>query len=226
MATICKGNTEFVTEHFRQSELYSTSIDAPTCIELDDRVIEALQYIRSYLDTPIIVTSTLRTPTGNALAGGSSNSQHLYGRAIDFTFPDDNYCKVFSFRQLMLQKGDFFQNLMELGVRGVGFYKDFVHIDVRPQEGLTTWDYSDNNFDSLNLNTETFFNQTPYDGPIACEIATQEYASDPNWIQSFLDAFGGGVEDGIAANRKPLTKLWVASIAILALGGYFIITSK
>ena len=226
MATICQGNTEFVTENFRQNELYSTSVDAPTCIELDDQVIAALQYIRTYFDSPIIVTSTLRTPTGNALVGGATNSQHLYGRAIDFVFQDDNYCKVFSFRQLMLQKGAFFQGLMDLGVREVGFYKDFVHIDVRPQEGLTTWDLSDNNFDSLTLNTETFFGQEPYDGPISCDVATQEYASDPNWVQAFLDAFGGNVEDGIAANKKPLTKLWVTSIAILLLGGYLIITSK
>jgi len=79
-----------VTENFNMKELYSTSFNAPEEHFLDDRVIRALQYIRSASGVPIKVTSTYRTLAHNTAIGGSKRSQHMQGRAIDFQFVNNN----------------------------------------------------------------------------------------------------------------------------------------
>lgn len=45
---------------------------------------DVLQPIRDFLGKPITITSGLRPSWLNALVGGSSSSEHLYGRAADF----------------------------------------------------------------------------------------------------------------------------------------------
>ena len=49
-----------------------------------------LQIVRDHFNSPIRVTSTLRTATGNALVDGASNSRHLPASAIDFQFISNN----------------------------------------------------------------------------------------------------------------------------------------
>jgi zinc D-Ala-D-Ala carboxypeptidase len=46
-----------------------------------------LEEIRSLLGTPILVSSGYRSPKVNALAGSSSTSQHVQGKATDFSSP-------------------------------------------------------------------------------------------------------------------------------------------
>jgi zinc D-Ala-D-Ala carboxypeptidase len=46
-----------------------------------------LQPIREYFDRPLVITSGYRCSLLNQLVGGSINSQHLQGKAVDFTIP-------------------------------------------------------------------------------------------------------------------------------------------
>ena len=48
-------------------------------------IFYCLQPIRDYLGKPMIISSGFRCPKLNKLAGGVSNSQHLEGKAVDFT---------------------------------------------------------------------------------------------------------------------------------------------
>lgn len=129
-----------VTANFTQAELYTTVPNGPESHYLDDNVIIALQYIRDLSSNPIRVTSTYRTPAYNALIGGVSNSQHIQGRAIDFQWIDNNYEELVRFKSEFLKpNSELKQNLYDIGLRGLGFYETFLHIDTRPQEDWTTW---------------------------------------------------------------------------------------
>lgn len=129
-----------VTENFNMKELYSNSFNAPEEHFLDDRVIRALQYIRSASGVPIKVTSTYRTLAHNTAIGGSKRSQHMVGRAIDFQFVNNNQQELIRLHTQMDDKdGPLRAALWDLGVRGFGYYSTFAHIDVRPEDRWVTW---------------------------------------------------------------------------------------
>ena len=67
----------------------------------------------------INVNSGWRSTANNAREGGVNNSQHLYGRAIDFTIAGVEPNKVFA----AAQNSNMF--------KGVGKYSQFTHVDVR-----------------------------------------------------------------------------------------------
>jgi uncharacterized protein YcbK (DUF882 family) len=87
--------------------------------------------------TPLTVTSGYRTPTYNArLEGAAVKSQHVEGRAIDFTDPKLTPRRVF----LAIREAQRAGELPLLG--GLGLYRTFVHFDVRPRIRpgyLATW---------------------------------------------------------------------------------------
>ena len=53
-------------------------------------IFYCLQPIRDYLGKPMIISSGYRCPELNKLVGGVSNSQHLEGKAVDFTVPGES----------------------------------------------------------------------------------------------------------------------------------------
>jgi uncharacterized protein YcbK (DUF882 family) len=80
---------------------------------------------------PITILSAYRTPIYNDIIGGAKNSQHIQGRAIDLRPPshmslDDFYNKIRSLTKVS-------------AIRGIGKYKTFVHVDVRPGDHVALW---------------------------------------------------------------------------------------
>ena len=51
--------------------------------ELDERMVRTVDQLRKNLGVPITIVSGLRCKTWNAIQGGVSNSQHMYGEAAD-----------------------------------------------------------------------------------------------------------------------------------------------
>lgn len=47
-------------------------------------LLQWLDIFREYLNMPIIINSGYRSPVHNASVGGSANSQHMLGEAVDF----------------------------------------------------------------------------------------------------------------------------------------------
>lgn len=84
----------------------------------------------------IVILSGYRTKAYNAtLEGSAAKSQHIEGRAIDIWHPLVAPNEVFTSIRESYLKG----HLPFLG--GLGIYKTFVHMDVRPRSGghLATW---------------------------------------------------------------------------------------
>lgn len=87
------------------------------------------ELVRALLgNRPIVILSGYRTPEYNSkLEGAALHSQHVQGRAIDIAHPVLSAKEVY-IRVLSAQRRG---NLPDLG--GLGLYKNFVHIDVRPK---------------------------------------------------------------------------------------------
>lgn len=84
-------------------------------------------------DTPIAILSAYRTPEHNRRVGGARNSQHVQGRALDLRPP--NGMTVDAFYRLIVGLA----RASVPSIRGIGKYKTFVHIDIRPGAHLALW---------------------------------------------------------------------------------------
>jgi uncharacterized protein YcbK (DUF882 family) len=87
---------------------------------MDYATILALQAVRDYYNQPITVTSGARCLRHNTRVGGKPNSQHLLGRAVDFTVAGVRPQEVQSYLAMKYE-----------GKFGLGRYSTFTHFDTR-----------------------------------------------------------------------------------------------
>jgi len=91
---------------------------------VDWELLQKLEEIRAVFDRRITVNSACRCPTHNAAVGGSDNSQHLFGRAVDIVVDGTPPALVHEAAE-------------QLGFGGIGEYDTFTHIDTRA--GYARW---------------------------------------------------------------------------------------
>lgn len=113
-----KDGNKKVSTNFRVKEFACTDGSDP--IFIDSELVDVLQKIRAYFGKSCTITSAYRTPGKNKACGGSTYSQHLYGRAADVKISGVSPKKVAAYAETLLKnKG------------GIGTYSTFTHIDVR-----------------------------------------------------------------------------------------------
>ena len=110
------GNKKLST-NFRVKEFACTDGSDP--IFIDTELVTVLQKIRDHFAKPVTITSAYRTPSRNKEVGGTTYSQHLYGKAADIKISGVSPKKVADYAETLLDNG------------GIGIYNTFTHIDVR-----------------------------------------------------------------------------------------------
>ena len=111
-----------ITLHFKQRELQckcGCGLCEPTA-----EFLELIEHVREILDVPMYVHSAQRCRRHNAAVGGSPNSKHMSGQALDFDC--GSRLSPVAIYNILLAKY-IHGELPELG--GMGLYKTFVHID-------------------------------------------------------------------------------------------------
>lgn len=111
------GNKKLST-NFRVKEFACSDGSDP--IFIDSELVDVLQKIRAHFGKALTITSAYRTPTHNKNVGGTTYSQHLYGKAADIKVSGVPPEKVVAYAEKILpDKG------------GIGIYNTFTHIDIR-----------------------------------------------------------------------------------------------
>lgn len=113
---------EQITPHFKRREL-QCKCGCGFCV-LTVEFFALIEHVREILDVPMYVHSACRCRRHNAAVGGSPNSKHMSGQALDFDC--GNRLSPVAIYNILLAKY-IHGELPELG--GMGLYKTFVHID-------------------------------------------------------------------------------------------------
>jgi len=103
---------EFVTSQVAERHGYRNEPNEKQIENLRLLCVNVLQPLRELVTVPIIISSGFRSFDVNAVAGGRFNSQHLEGKAADFTVPGMNLKEVF---ELMPKHFSFDQLIYEFG---------------------------------------------------------------------------------------------------------------
>jgi hypothetical protein len=233
---IVERNSEvYVLDNFKSKEFFTKSADFLDNEHFfSDKVATAIQAVRSFIGKKVRVTSTLRTSLHNSLIGGGKLSQHLTGNAGDFEFIEDEAGSMRIFYEQMLCKGELYQSLKNIGIKGVGIYKGFIHLDdgdseLNKRSIMTFWDFSDGQHGEVEINT-SYMNSVAEEGSTFCNgeevdegsISEQVKDEKKNFLQRLTRADS---EDGIKSRKKEIVLL--ASIsAILAVIAYLYLRVK
>ncbi len=225
MAQICKDGNAQITANFSEQELYSKSFDAPTCHFLSDKAIAGAQIIRDWAGVPVNITSTYRTEAGNTMIGGSSTSRHLDGAAIDLDFGSNDDRIIQDFYDDIKCKGPLYRQLTQAGVRGIGIYDSFIHIDERSTKSF--WDDSAGKWGDTRV-TSQYMAQVPDTGLNSAECGTLAETSDYG-LEGFLaplDPRNYSGEDGLKSQSQKLGYLAYVGIGLAVVGLGVIILNR
>lgn len=119
--SLAKNGVTKLSKDFRVREFRCKN--GADVIFVDTALVELLQKIRDHFGAPITINSAYRTPEYNKKVGGSTYSQHQYGKAADIVVKGVKPAEVAAYaEQLMPSYG------------GVGRYATFVHVDVRDEK--------------------------------------------------------------------------------------------
>ena len=113
-----KGDATKITDHFRAREFDCPGRGCCRETPVDEKLVEFLQKIRTHFGKPVYVLG-YRCETYNAKTpNAAKNSRHTKGMAADLNIDGVAPREIAKFAE-------------SLGVKGIGLYDTFVHIDTR-----------------------------------------------------------------------------------------------
>ena len=111
----CADAKEHLSPHFCKVEFACKCCGE---VKVNRKLLITLEKLRLRVGVPIIITSGYRCPKHNKEVGGVSNSQHLYGNAIDIKIKTYSPAQVAKLAE-------------ECGFTWTKVYSTWTHIDIR-----------------------------------------------------------------------------------------------
>jgi len=102
--------------YFKASEFVMGDVNVYD--KMDKKFLAKLERLRKSVGSPLVLTSTYRTPEYNTAIGGVNGSYHTKGIAADIRCSDG------------ILRAKIVKNALRLGLT-VGVYKTFIHVDDR-----------------------------------------------------------------------------------------------
>lgn len=121
MATYKKGKKTQLSNDFDSTEFDCSGKNCCSSTEIDPKLVNYLQKIRDYFGKTVTVTSGFRCETYNEKIDGAPKSKHKYGQAADIKVSGIAPLKVAQYAEF-------------IGIKGIGQYPNFVHVDTREQK--------------------------------------------------------------------------------------------
>ncbi len=119
-----KGDSRLLSENFRAREFDCPGKGCCTETPVDEALVQYLQRIRSHFGKPITVLGYRCSEYNAKTPNAAPNSRHTMGMAADFSIDGIASEEIARYAE-------------SIGVRGIGLYDGFVHIDTREQK--TFW---------------------------------------------------------------------------------------
>lgn len=118
-----KGDEQKIAANFRAREFDCQGTGCCTTTLVDERLVEVLQKIRDHFGKPVYLTAYRCKTHNNRTPNAAPNSYHVYGRAADFHIDGVAPAEIAKYAE-------------SIGVKGIGLYDDFVHIDTRESKSF------------------------------------------------------------------------------------------
>lgn len=177
MAKYIKNNAVQLSENFVSTEFDCKCKEYCSTTEIDSKLIEYLQKIREHFGEAVIINSAYRCEKHNKSIGGASKSKHLFGQAADIKVSNVSPLKVAQYAE-------------SIGIKGIGRYSNFVHIDTR--ENKFFWYGNEQKPVStfgtyINSNNSEVRKMTPNEKRLAVVKKYEEILGRNNYSQSLRD---------------------------------------
>lgn len=115
-----KGLGTYLSKNFKIRE-FDCKCSRCSKTLVDEELVTTLQKIRDHFGVAVNITSGYRCAAHNAEVGGASQSYHMQGKAADIYANSVKPIEIAQYAE-------------SIGVRGIGQYSNFVHIDTRPNK--------------------------------------------------------------------------------------------
>jgi len=121
--TYKKGDEQKIAANFRAREFDCQGTGCCSTTPIDEKLVQYLQQIRTHFGKPVYLTA-YRCRTHNARTPNAApNSRHIYGQAADFHIDGVEPAEIAKYAE-------------SIGVKGIGLYDTFVHIDTRESKSF------------------------------------------------------------------------------------------